>query len=1141
MMVLFTSLSEKKSISTVRRILDSFADRIGDNTWKTVITADGLEAVHTLLRKSATKSTVVSCHWIRSRSRSELVWVVGNRDAFNEAGAVPVNQTSKNINRLDWENNWHYMPLLKALVAVAALFHDLGKASDHFQKKLAQKSLKADPYRHEWISCKIVEALVNSTDSVNDDMKWLMALKEGRVDFFELRNYIDKNVVDFKAKSLKPTFDYWMQLPPLAQAVCHLILGHHRLPVFGGKSSGKNEWEQKEDKQDWKRYSGEKKSVADLWKSINARWGYRNDNSDIEKDNVDVVSCFTFSKGLIGVNTPLWAKSVKKWSARLYACFVYNPDIFVRQEDHSGDFRSLMTYSRLCLVLADHYVSSTVSDGTKFKAEKNTLWANTRNGKMNQGLEEHLVRVCEQAVRIAHNLPRLSENMEAVQDNKALSKKSPKAYKWQDMAVDKIKLFRKQSEHDNAFFVINAASTGCGKTYANAKIMQALSKKGNSLRYILALGLRSLTLQTGDEYKERIKLNESELAVLIGSSAISKLHDEEKNEYEPALVDEPESLLTEEVWYKDTEDGEQIQFLNIFFDTQTSRMLSKKQAQKNHALMYKPVLVATIDHIMGATESIRGGKFILPSLRLMSSDLVIDEIDDFSQKDLIAICRLVHLAGLFGRNVTISSATIPPDLAEVLYRSYAAGLDCFSSFYGSIKRLVVIHCDEFGCQVMPAARKGDFKPCHERFIQKRVKNLGQQPVKRRGIIQEINRAKNISQEDLSTMEEQYFACMKDAAEQLHYAQHVTDKKTGKQVSFGIIRVAHIDACVRLCKYLLDCLWSKDISVRLMAYHSRQILLLRHEQEKYLDSVLKRKEQQERIVDFVEPIVRSHIDNCSTDNILFIVVATPVEEVGRDHDADWAVIEPSSYRSIIQLAGRVRRHRNRDNVEPNIAVMQFNLAGLRKQKVAFTHPGYETSVLTVEHDLKKCLNEQQLRERIDAVPRINKPKKLCPHDKLIDLEHCVMEELNRLDNAGPEVINGWINEGWWLTGMPQYINRFRESSDKDVKLFAVFEDGRIRFKEYSGINGVVDKTEIYNISQDAALSPLAENRLWISRDYEAALRERSEVGEDEEEKLLAVAKLYGEIVLPDKNQSSKNEWLYSDQFGLFKKKGGEEEL
>ena len=33
------------------------------------------------------------------------------------------------------------------------------------------------------------------------------------------------------------------------------------------------------------------------------------------------------------------------------------------------------------------------------------------------------------------------------------------------------------------------ASTGKGKTIANAKIMQALSKDAQSLRYILALGL----------------------------------------------------------------------------------------------------------------------------------------------------------------------------------------------------------------------------------------------------------------------------------------------------------------------------------------------------------------------------------------------------------------------------------------------------------------------------------------------------------------------------------------------------------------------------------------------------------------------------------------------------------------------------
>lgn len=62
---------------------------------------------------------------------------------------------------------------------------------------------------------------------------------------------------------------------------------------------------------------------------------------------------------------------------------------------------------------------------------------------------------------------------------------------------------------------------------------------------------------------------------------------------------------------------------------------------------------------MAATETKRGGRYILPTLRLMSSDVVIDEIDDFSGKDLVAIGRLVHLAGMLGRKVMISSATIP--------------------------------------------------------------------------------------------------------------------------------------------------------------------------------------------------------------------------------------------------------------------------------------------------------------------------------------------------------------------------------------------------------------------------------------------------------------------------------------------------
>jgi len=97
MMVTFISQCEKKALNKTRRVLDSFANRIGDNTWQTVITNEGLKAVKKLLRKTASKNTAVSCHWIRSRSRSELVWVVGNKNKFNEQGVVPVNYTEKEV------------------------------------------------------------------------------------------------------------------------------------------------------------------------------------------------------------------------------------------------------------------------------------------------------------------------------------------------------------------------------------------------------------------------------------------------------------------------------------------------------------------------------------------------------------------------------------------------------------------------------------------------------------------------------------------------------------------------------------------------------------------------------------------------------------------------------------------------------------------------------------------------------------------------------------------------------------------------------------------------------------------------------------------------------------------------------------
>ena len=222
-MVTFVSLCEKKSMNKTRRVLDAFADRIGDNTWQTVITNEGLLAVKKLLRKTASKNTAVSCHWMRSRSRSELVWVVGRRDKFDIKGNVPVNTTQKSwVNSK--EDSWQHLPLIQALTAIAALFHDWGKASDLFQQKLKPSKgskFKGDPIRHEWISCLLLSAFIKESNVVTD-ADWLERLSKGELDEAKLKKYM----LEVGSKEYKPLKD----LPPLARLVAWLIVSHHRLP-----------------------------------------------------------------------------------------------------------------------------------------------------------------------------------------------------------------------------------------------------------------------------------------------------------------------------------------------------------------------------------------------------------------------------------------------------------------------------------------------------------------------------------------------------------------------------------------------------------------------------------------------------------------------------------------------------------------------------------------------------------------------------------------------------------------------------------------------------------------------------------------------------------------------------------------------
>ncbi len=222
MIVTFVSQCEKKALPRTRRVLDAFANRIGNNTWQTVITEDGLMAVKRLLRKTVTKNTAVSCHWIRSRRRSELLWIVGNRQKFNNAGIVPVNTTQKDVfmdittmkpKQDEFYANTHLQPLALHCFAVgymakklleqtvnnddynqlanisflAGILHDVGKLEFEFQKWV-KKGKRKDPDddgqhiddskfsfdkhpRHNEISLFLFNLFENQCKGINNTLK----------------------------------------------------------------------------------------------------------------------------------------------------------------------------------------------------------------------------------------------------------------------------------------------------------------------------------------------------------------------------------------------------------------------------------------------------------------------------------------------------------------------------------------------------------------------------------------------------------------------------------------------------------------------------------------------------------------------------------------------------------------------------------------------------------------------------------------------------------------------------------------------------------------------------------------------------------------------------------------------------------
>ena len=503
-MVTFVSQCEKKALNRTRRVLDAFADRIGDNTWQTVITQEGLLAVKKLLRKTATKNTAVSCHWIRSRSRSELVWVVGNRRKFNELGMVPVNSTQKPNVSTDEENNWQHGHSMQIVAVLAALLHDIGKATIGFQDKLlnSKGGKKGDPYRHEWISLRLFQAMIYGC---NADEEWLSRLINFDAFMDENPNWLNRMSNDSVAGSKPQRLD---NLPKLAQLIAWLIVTHHRLPTYGLEYfKTEVRTQQQQSKRSWGEDFIMKEFYADL--APFEQW-VKNANAGNSQDFWHLKETIMASKS--------WQKKIKRWArkARDHA-----PLQVLAKQTISDPL--LMHLSRLCLMLADHNYSSLpkehkarVQGDTEFIGK---LAANTdKNRDPKQALDEHLIGVADFASRIALLIPNLNTRLTGLPDKHRpfLAQTRAEGYLWQNKSFLLAKKLQPQAQQQG-FFGVNMASTGRGKTLANARIMYALGNKDSGARFTIALGLRVLTLQTGRALRAKLDLDDEQLASFVVS------------------------------------------------------------------------------------------------------------------------------------------------------------------------------------------------------------------------------------------------------------------------------------------------------------------------------------------------------------------------------------------------------------------------------------------------------------------------------------------------------------------------------------------------------------------------------------------------------------------------------------------------
>nr|WP_180897409.1 MULTISPECIES: HD domain-containing protein [unclassified Martelella] len=861
-------------------------------------------------------------HEIRSASESRKPIIrIGARHAFSDEGVVPVSSHPADFRRGASVRDATRSGA--ASVAIAALFHDLGKATVLFQNKLRRalkggqpeqnklrRALKggrpeADAVRHELFSAAVWDDLFGETpdadlaDALADMQPAAIDKSCQRVrELLKLAHAHPKDAFGFR---------FIQREGSLSHLIGMLILTHHRLPSADS---------------DHVTILGERHVRAE---------------SPLNRDQD-----LAIAPGIPFWHEAWWGAAIRAEAERLQP----------GDQPASGDIAL-----RASLMFADHL-------GSAKSARSNAVadhLANTKTEKGDTGpadsLSRHVKRVYRYS-RFAHEMTHaLRDRFPALDQSDlptdiAFPPPAPQSrFAWQNQAARAARAMCEKRE--GGFFAAILAGTGTGKSRGAPKILAAAAMgdtipQRRYLRMSLGLGLRVLATQSAKEYVADLGFAPEDISVLVGDPPLEfgeppseEISDEAVYGSE-SLVKLPEWLRVENVegpvplegdpregrWLKglslDTDRG-----LPAFLDLVLEAM--DKRAEAGQRLLQAPIMVGTIDHLMGVAAPV-SSRFLLQSLRVMTSDLILDEIDQFDGEDLAAIARLVFQAGATGRRVIIMSATLTPDIAEALHQAYSRGWADHARASGTADHVNLLLCGDTTDSIFTNADDEALADILARCRASILDGIRTAPALRRGEILP------------------HCSGWEELVEQIdHGCSRLHDLNAveidGFRVSFGLVRMTRIAHSAALAVQIRSGNLGGRLRV-LVCLHSQLPRLHRGYIEARLKRALTRKgtDPDTGVRDLCRTEgVFERASDIGAREIEIVVVATPVIETGNDVDFDWALIDPISTRSIIQSAGRVRRHRPATGDRPNILILGRSPVAMQSGELS--KPGVETPSAT----------------------------------------------------------------------------------------------------------------------------------------------------------------------------------------------------